>query len=67
MIRLDRRGRRIGRNVWRETCVETWRAAYDAWTLELEAASNGWATEAAEFRASSPCPTFKSTLIGLAS
>lgn len=64
--RRDSRGRRIGRNWWRELAVETWRAAYDAWTLELEAASNGWTTEASEFRAQHPTPTFKATLIGLA-
>jgi hypothetical protein len=66
MTRRDKRGRRIGRNWFRELAMETWRAAYDAWCVELEAASNGWATEAREFREAHPCPTYKATLIGLA-
>ena len=40
-----------------------WREAYD---LELEAASNGYATEAESFRQTHPAPTFRAYLIGLA-
>lgn len=64
--RRDSRGRRIGRNWWREWTVATWRDADDAWQLALEEASVGYATEAEEFRHNNPRPTLKATLIGLA-
>jgi hypothetical protein len=64
-VKRDKLGRRIGRNWWRELVVQTWRDAYDAWCVQLEAASNGWATEAREFRDVCPCPTLKATMVGL--
>jgi hypothetical protein len=44
------------RNRYRDNIVSTWRAAYDAWLLELEAASNGFDAEAADFKMDNPCP-----------
>lgn len=66
-MRRDKLGRRIGRNWWREYVVDTLRCADHAWWLEAEAASNGWATELAEFRAGHPRPTLKACLVELAS
>lgn len=57
--------RRSRRNWWHEHVMETWRAAYDQWCADAEAASNGWATELAEWRETHPTPTLKATLIGL--
>ena len=56
MARLDKRGRRIGRNRWRDAVTDAWSCADHAWWLEAEAASNGWATELAEYRAAHPRP-----------
>lgn len=66
MIRRDRRGRRVGRNWWREHVVSSWRDADDAWWLLAEANGIGYATETAEFRAAHPRPTLKSFMVGLA-
>jgi hypothetical protein len=56
-----------GRHWWREAVHDAWRAAHDAWLLDLEAASNGWATEAAEFRAVSPAPRLKDFMTHMSS
>lgn len=66
-MRRDKRGRRIGRNWWRELVVSTWRSAYDAWQVEAERVAVGYATELADFKRSHPTPTLKATMIGLAS
>lgn len=65
-MRRDKRGRRIGRNWWREMIVDAWRCAHDAWEAAREAACNGWATEEAEWAADHPRPTLKSFMVGLA-
>lgn len=54
-----------GRHWWREYVQEAWRAANDAWEAAAEAASNGWATELAEFEAKHPRPNLKAFLVGL--
>lgn len=65
MARFDRRGRRIGRNAWREYCVDAYRPARQAWEEQLEAACCGYRTEEEEWRQANPGPTFKGTLLGL--
>ncbi len=64
-VRRDRRGRRIGRNWYRELAVETWRGEYDAWQQLAEEHAIGYATELIDFKLEHPTPTFKATLIGL--
>lgn len=49
-MRLDKRGRRIGRNLWRETVWDHWHAADHAWWLACESVCHGYATEEAEYR-----------------
>lgn len=66
LVRRDKLGRRIGRNWWREYVMSVYAPARQAWWLQLEASSNGWATEAAEFAAANPGPTLKQFLTGLA-
>lgn len=64
-MRLDRRGRRIGHNPWREYVMGVYGPARHAWELRAEEASCGYATEYDEFRAEHPGPTLKATLVGL--
>lgn len=60
--RLDNRGRRIGRNWWREyNCDQLFYAAA-AWERECEAVALGYGTEEAEFAAENPRPTLKAFL-----
>lgn len=66
MSRRDKRGRRIGRNWWREHVMEHYYAAAHAWWLDCEATAIGYATEAAEYAAEHPRPTLKGFLVGLA-
>jgi hypothetical protein len=61
--RLDRCGRRIGRNWWREFNTDVWRHADHAWWLAREAVANGWATEQREFAEVHPRPTLKGFLL----
>lgn len=65
-MRLDRRGRRIGRNRWRDHVTDHWRSADHAWWLALEAASNGWPTEADDYRAGNPRPNLGDFMVTLA-
>jgi hypothetical protein len=65
-MRRDTLGRRIGRNWWREWIMDTLRCADAAWQLDAEAASNGWATELAEYRAGHPRPTLRGFLEAMA-
>lgn len=68
MIALAPRPRyRVGRHWWRELVTSTWRAAHDQWHADAEAASNGWATELAEFRALNPIPKLSDFMAGLSS
>lgn len=64
--RRDRRGRRIGRNPWREYITEAWRCADHAWWLQAEAEAIGYATELAEFRAAHPRPQLGAFMVELA-
>lgn len=68
MIALAPRPRYVvGRHWWRELVRTTWRSAYDQWHRDAEAASNGWATELAEFRAAHPVPKLRDVMVGLSS
>lgn len=62
--RRDRRGRRIGRNWWREWNVDSLRAADHAWWMDREAVAIGYETEQAEYATEHPRPTLKAFLIG---
>lgn len=64
--RRDRRGRRIGRNWWREYVTDLWRMADHAWWLDREAVALGYAAEMAEYEASHPRPTLKGFMLELA-
>lgn len=64
--RRDRRGRRIGRNWWRELICDSWRAADHAWWLLCEEQAIGYASEEADFRAEHPRPTLKAFMVELA-
>lgn len=55
-MRHDRRGRRIGRNHWRDHITDHWRAADHAWWLACESATYAYATEVDEYRALNPRP-----------
>lgn len=63
MICRDKRGRRIGRNWWRELNVDSWRHADHAWWLDREATALGYATEKREYAEAHPRPTLKGFLI----
>lgn len=64
-MRRDRLGRRIGRNWWRETIVDTLRCADHAWYLEAEAFSVGHQAELDEFRQLKPRPQLKAYLLSM--
>jgi hypothetical protein len=66
VVRRDRLGRRIGRNLWREFVTDSWRAADHAWWLAREAEAIGYATEMAEFAAAHPRPTLRAFMVQLA-
>jgi hypothetical protein len=55
-MRRDSRGRRIGKNLWRDLITDAWRMADHAWFLRAEAETLGYATELAEYRAENPRP-----------
>lgn len=63
MARLDKRGRRIGYNWWRDHCVDIWFFADHAWQLARESVAYGYATEEREYALENPRPTFKQVLI----
>jgi len=62
-LRLDKRGRRIGRNWWREYITDMLSCADHAWWLDREAHCVGYATEEAEYQELHPRPTLKDFLI----
>lgn len=64
--RRDKRGRRIGRNWWREYVWGEWHAAYHAWWLDREAVALGYSTEMHEYGQENPAPTFRAFLESLA-
>jgi hypothetical protein len=55
-VRRDKRGRRIGRNLWREHVWSAWHAADHAWWLACENTCYGYATEIDEYRQQHPRP-----------
>ena len=54
-----------GKHWWRDLVTETYRAARDQWLLDAEAASVGYATELAEFRAAHPAPRLSDFMVAL--
>lgn len=54
-----------GGHWWRDTVVDAWRCATAAWERDAEAASNGWATELAEFQATHPRPQLAQFMVHL--
>lgn len=65
VTRRDRRGRRIGRNRWREYVVGEWSCADHAWWLDREAVAIGYATEEAEYAAEYPRPRLGEFMVAL--
>lgn len=63
MPRLDKRGRLIGRNWWREYIHDLWFWADQAWWRKAEEVTLLYDAEMEEFRRENPQPTFKSFLI----
>lgn len=63
--RRDSRGRRIGRNPWREAVTDAWRCADHAWWLAAESATALYATELAEYRAEHPRPNLGEFMVAL--
>lgn len=63
MPRLDSRGRRIGRNWWREYVMGLLRDDTDHWLAQAEATALGYPTELAEYRAEHPMPQLRDYLI----
>lgn len=59
MERLDKRGRRIGYNWWREFIVGSWSDANQLWLSKRENEAIGYKTEEREFAESNPRPTLK--------
>lgn len=55
----------VGRHWWRETVMDTWRAASDAWHEELETVAVGYPAEQARFKAEHPAPTLQGVMRGL--
>lgn len=62
-IRRDKRGRRIGRNWWREYNCEILLDATLTWERDAEAVAIGYATETAEYAEQHPRPTLKAFLL----
>jgi hypothetical protein len=64
VTRRDRRGRRIGRNWWRELNCELLLDADLTWQREREDASSGYPAEEREYAEQYPRPTLKAFLLG---
>lgn len=62
-VRRDKRGRRIGRNWWREYNCDLLFHADAAWQAKREAECIGYTTEEREFAMSNPRPTLKEFLL----
>jgi hypothetical protein len=54
-----------GGHWWRDTVTDAFRCATAAWELAAEAASNGWATELADFTAAHPRPQLRDFMVHL--
>lgn len=66
MERLDKRGRRIGFNWWREHIVGSWSGANELWLATREDVAIGYKTEEREFAELNPRPTLKHFMITMA-
>lgn len=64
MPRLDKRGRRIGYNWWRDYNCSMLLDASLVWERDCEEHALGYATEEAEYAQANPRPTLKAFLIG---
>jgi hypothetical protein len=61
--RLDKLGRRIGYNWWRELIISSFIFADLVWSSKQEDDTFGYETEKREFAHSNPRPTLKSFMI----
>lgn len=61
--RRDSRGRRIGRNWWREYNCDLLFTATHVWEMECEAVAAGYEAETAEYAEANPRPTLKAFLL----
>lgn len=50
---------------WHQLTIDTYRTWRSRWDDQLDQASIGYATEAAEYKQHHDAPTFKATLVGL--
>lgn len=64
-VRRDSRGRRIGRNPWRDMVTDVHRSAMAAWEAAREAATSLYPAEVAEWESTHPAPQFLDTLTHL--
>jgi hypothetical protein len=62
-VRLDKRGRRIGHNWWREYNYDLWFLANTMWLQQRETECSGWLTEEREYQMLHPRPTLKQFLL----
>ena len=62
-MRLDKRGRKIGRNWWREMNTDLLLDATHAWEAKAEQVCIGYATELAEYAEHTPRPNLKQFLL----
>lgn len=65
-MRRDKRGRRIGRNAWRDHITDAWSSADHAWWLALEAETYLYDTEIREYRETHPRPNLGDFMTALA-
>lgn len=63
MARLDKRGRKIGRNWWREYNMELLTLATYTWEEQREEYTKGYQTERDEYQREHPIPNLKHFLI----
>lgn len=63
MARLDKRGRRIGHNWWRELNCDLLLTAAIMWETECEVMAVGYETEIAEYAEANPRPNLKDFLV----
>lgn len=63
MARLDKRGRRVGRNWWREYNCQILLDATLVWERQCEDVCYGYPTEIGEYAEEHPRPTLKAFLL----
>lgn len=64
-MRLDKLGRRVGYNWWRDLIVSSWIVADTAWRQDLEVCTKGYSAEEEQHKETYPRPTLKLFMIGL--